>query len=189
MRADALGDANFALGLTNDDAFVLSRSAKVLAYIGHEFDRASSLVERAITLNPNLAVGWLDRGWISLLLGEGERAIESFETMLRLSPIDPLRPLLFSGIAFGHFFLNHYDEGCRIAKEIMQLFPHHQSFVSYLINCVGAAELQEANKAAIQLLKYDPTFTVSRASAIFPIRSPAIRQKFDNALRAAYVPE
>ena len=189
MRADALGDANTALKLTNDDAFVLTRCAKVLAYAGQELDRASSLVERAVTLNSNLAVAWLDRGWISVIRAEPERAIESFEKMIRLSPIDPLRPFSLSGIAFAYFFLERYEEGRTLAKEIMQLFPHQQSFVSYIVNCVGGGNLSEATNAAAELLKFDPAFRVSRAEAIFPIRSPELREKFDGALRTAGMPE
>jgi len=71
----------------------------------------------------------------------------------------------------------------------MQPRPNHQAFVSYIVNCVGCRDLLEANDAATELLKFDPDFRVSRASAIFPIGSPESREKFDNALRTAGVPE
>ncbi len=77
---------------------------------------------------------------------------------MRLSPIDPTRPYTLSGIAFGHFFLDRYEEGRRIAMEILQVFPHHQSFATYIINCVGAGDLGEAKSAAAQFLKFDPAF-------------------------------
>jgi adenylate cyclase len=99
MRADALRDANTALGITTEDALVLARCAHPMAYICQQFDRAASLADRAVILNPNLSSAWISRGWISLMLVEPERAIESFENLLRLSPLDPLKPNSMSGIA------------------------------------------------------------------------------------------
>jgi TolB-like protein/class 3 adenylate cyclase len=189
MRADALRDANTALRITTEDALVLARCAHPMAYICQQFDRAASLADRAVILNPNLSVAWISRGWISLMLAKPERAIESFENLLRLSPLDPLRPNSLSGIAFGHFMLDHYDEGRRTARESMQPYPNLQAFATFIINCVGCGDMLEANSAAVELLKFDPSFRVSRASDIFPTKSPEMRNKIDNALRTAGVPE
>src|SRR4029078_160258 len=93
-----------------------------------------------------------------------------------------------SGIAFGKFFLSRYDEGRRIAKEIVQLLPHHQWFGSDIVNCVGAGDLAEAKRAAAQFLEFDPAFRVSRAASIFRTQSP-MREKVDHFLRAAASPE
>ena len=61
------------------------------------------MAERAVTLNPNLSAGWTSRGWISIMQSEPKRALESFENTMRLSPLDPMRPFLFSGMAFAYF--------------------------------------------------------------------------------------
>jgi TolB-like protein/class 3 adenylate cyclase len=188
MRADALRDANAALGITSEDAFVLARCAHPMAYVCQQFDRAASLADRAVILNLNLSVAWISRGWISLMLAKPERAIESFENLLRLSPLDPVRPNSLSGIAFGHFMLDRYDEGRRTARESMQPHPNHQAFATYIINCVGCGDVLEAKSAVAELLKFDPSFSVSRASAIFPT-SQGMRNKIDDALRIAGVPE
>jgi adenylate cyclase len=194
IRADALLAINTALSITNDDAFVLSRCAHSMAYLCHQYDRAASVVDRAITLNPNMASVWVARGWVSLMLGKSEHAIESFERLLKISPLDPTKPFIMSGIAFGYFALDRYDEGRLIAKEIMQLFPHHMSFGAYIVNCVGAGDLTEARSAAAEFLKFDPNFRVSRAPEIFPgplqeMRQKEMRQKLDNAFRTAGLPE
>jgi adenylate cyclase len=142
-----------------------------------------------VNLNPNLSMGWLSRGWISVMQGRAERAIESFENLLRLSPLDPLRPFSLSGIAFALFFQGRYEEGRLIGKEIMQLFPHHQSYAAYIVNCVGAGDIAEARSAANLYLKFDPNFCLSRAPAIFVVNAPDMRKKFDDALRAAGIPK
>jgi adenylate cyclase len=189
MCADALRDANTALGITIEDAFVLARCAHPMAYICHQYDRAASLAERAVTLNPNLSYAWIVRGWISLMLSNPERAIESFENLMRLSPLDPFRPNAMSGIAFAHFMLNQYEEGRKKSKESMQPHANHQAFATYIINCVGCRDMSEANSASVELLKFDPSFRVSRAADIFPTKSSEMRGKIDNALRTAGVPE
>jgi adenylate cyclase len=188
-QTDALRDAESALSMARDDAFVLARCAHPLAYVCRQVDRAMLLADKATALNPNLSVGWLARGWISIMRAEAERAIESFENLLRLSPLDPLRPFSLSGIAFAHFYLNRYDEGRRIAKEIMELYPHHQSFGAYIVNCIGAGDIAEASSTASRLLEMDPDFCVSRAANIFVILASEQRKKFDDALRSAGVPE
>ena len=47
------------------------------------------LVDRALVLNPNLAVAWFFSGWIKVWLGEPEVAIERVARAMRLSPHDP----------------------------------------------------------------------------------------------------
>jgi adenylate cyclase len=62
MRAEAIQLADAGSRLGGDDAFVLAISGHVLTYIGHEYDRGASMVEQAVTLNPNLAVAWFREG-------------------------------------------------------------------------------------------------------------------------------
>ena len=74
MRADGIRVANLVARVGGDDAFVLARSGHVLTYLGHEYDRGASMVEQAIALNPNLAMAWFSRGWVSLMCGDATNA-------------------------------------------------------------------------------------------------------------------
>jgi adenylate cyclase len=189
MRADALSLANAALKLGNQDALVLARSAQVLTYLGLEFDRGASLVEQAIALNPNLSVAWLARCWVSVMRADAERGVESFERVMRLSPLDPNRPFFVAGIAHCRWFQGRFEEGRELASEAIQLRPHIQPFASYIANSVALGDLPEAKEAARRLLEFDPSFRMSGAAAIFLIRSPEYREKFLSALRTAGLPE
>jgi adenylate cyclase len=189
MRADAVAFANAALKLANQDAFVLARSGHVLTYLGLEYDRGSSLVEQAIMLNPNLSVAWLARCWVSVMRADPERGIESFERMMRLSPLDPLKPAFVTGVAHCRWFQGRFEEGRELAKEAIQLQPHLQPFASYIVSSVALGDLAAAREAARRLLDFDPSFRVSRAADIFLIRSPDYREKFLGALRTAGLPE
>ena len=89
MRIDAIRLANLAARFGSDDAFALARSGHILAYLGREYDRGASMVEQAVALNPNLAAAWSCRGFVALMCCDPERAIESFDRMIRLSPLTP----------------------------------------------------------------------------------------------------
>jgi adenylate cyclase len=189
IRADALLAINTALSITNDDAFVLSTCAHSMAYLCQQYDRAASVVDRAITLNPNMASVWVARGWASLMLGKPEHSIESFARLLKISPLEPTKPFIMAGMAFGYFYLDRYEEGRLTAKESMQLLPYHMSFGAYIANCVGAGDLTEARSAAAEYLKFDPNFRVSRTPVIFPGPLPKLLEKLVDAFRTAGLPE
>lgn len=189
MRADAVALANAALKLANHDAFVLARSGHALTYLGLEYDRGASLVEQAIALNPNLSAAWIARCWVSVMRADPERGVESFERMMRLSPLDPLKPAFVTGVAHCRWFQGRFEEGRELAKEALQIRQDLQPFASYIVNSVALGDLPEARETARRLLEFDPSFRMSGAAAIFLIRSPEYREKFLGALRAAGLPE
>jgi adenylate cyclase len=189
MRADAVALANAALKLANQDAFVMAQAAHTLTYLGAEYERGASLAEQAIALNPNLSAAWSARCWVSIMRADPERGIESFERMMRLSPLDPLKPFFVTGIAHCRWFQGRFEEGRELAREAIQLRPHLQPFASYIVSSVALGDLVGAREAARRLLDFDPSFRVSRAAEIFLIRSPEYREKWLSALRTADLPE
>jgi adenylate cyclase len=100
-QAEAVRLADRAARAGGDDAFALARAGHVLTYLGHQYDRGMAMTERAVGLNPNLAVAWDSRGWVTLMSDQPQRSIESFERMLRLSPLDHLRVRAWNGTSFA----------------------------------------------------------------------------------------
>jgi adenylate cyclase len=189
MRADGIRLARMGSKEGSDDAFALARCAHVLTYLGHEYDRGASMVEQAVTLNPNLAIAWYSRGWVSMMCGDGERAVESFERMLRLSPLDPIRVYAWNGSAFALFQLRRYEEGFAAAMKSIQFASNAHTLVALIVNCVGAGRTAEAQEAAAQLKKLQQDFRISHTHEAFPVRSAAERDRIASALREAGVPE
>src|SRR5260370_16199169 len=105
LRTDAIRLAHLASKVGSDDAFTLARAGNVLTYLGRQYDRGASMVEQAVALNPNLGIAWYSRGWVTMMCGEAERSIESFDGMIRLSPLDPLRVGAWNGSSFAFFML------------------------------------------------------------------------------------
>jgi adenylate cyclase len=188
MRSDAIRLAHMGSKVGSDDAFTLARSGHVLTYIGHEYDRGASMVEQAVALNPNLAIAWYSQGWVSFMCGEAERAVESFDRMIRLSPLDRLRISAWNGSAFALFSLHRYEDGCAAAMKSLQLVKDAHTLVAYIVNAVNAGRSVEAQEAVAQLLKLQPDFRASHVQEAFPVRSPDERDRMVSALRGAGLP-
>ncbi|WP_439404299.1 winged helix-turn-helix domain-containing tetratricopeptide repeat protein [Bradyrhizobium sp. DASA03076] len=189
MRADAVQFARFGARAANFDAFTLARCGHVLTYFGQEYDRGLLMVEQAVALNPNLAIAWYSRGWVALMCGEPERAIESFDRMIRLSPFDPLRATAWLGISFAHFCQGRFEEGCALAVKAFQFTADTNMLEAYIANSVRAGHAVEAREAAAQLLKLQPDYHASRGRQAVPFRSNDVRKQIASALRAAGLPE
>jgi adenylate cyclase len=189
MRADAIRLANMASKLASDDAFALARSGHVLAYLAHEYDRGASMVKQAVALNPNLAIAWFSRGWVSLMCGEAERAIESFDRMIRLSPLDPLRIGAWAGSSFASFHLGRYEEGRASAMKSIQFVTDAPTLGAFIANSVGAGQIAEAREAVARFQKLEPDFRASHVHEAFPIRSSDERDRIASALRKASLPD
>jgi adenylate cyclase len=189
MRIDAIRLANLAARFGSDDAFALARSGHILAYLGREYDRGASMVEQAVALNPNLAAAWSCRGFVALMCCDPERAIESFDRMIRLSPLDPSRIWAWNGSSFAHFHLGRYDEGRALAVKAIQIVTNAHTLGAYIVNAVRAGRGAEAREAVAQLLKLQPDFRVSHAQELFPVRLPEEGHRITSAFREAGLPD
>jgi adenylate cyclase len=187
-RAEAIRLANLATRVERDDAFTLARAGHVLTYIGREYDRGASMVEQAAALNPNLAIAWYSRGWVAMMGGEAERSIESFDRMIRLSPLDPLCVGAWNGSSFAFFMLGRYEDGCVSATKSIQVAANFHTLGAYIVNAIAAGRAAEARQAAARLMRSRPDVSASDAEQAFPTRSPELRDRMIAALREARLP-
>jgi adenylate cyclase len=183
------GFAERAARLGHDDAFVLARSAHVLAYLGRKYDRAELLAEQAVTLNTNCAPAWHSRGWVAAVGVLPDRALESFQQMMRLSPLDPLTVGALYGSAFAYFLASRYEEGLAAATRAIQMAANVLSLAAFIVNAISLGRSAEATGAAAHLLKIDPTFRVGQVDHVFPARSADARSRIEWALRESGLPE
>jgi tetratricopeptide (TPR) repeat protein len=87
-RSEALQLTNRALALDENDEWVLGWASMILMAINGEVERGSDLADRALAINPNFSNAWNARGWISVVMGEGARALDAFDRAARLNPAD-----------------------------------------------------------------------------------------------------
>jgi hypothetical protein len=119
------------------------------------------------------------------MCGEAERAIESFDRMIRLSPLDPLRVGAWTGSSFASFHLGRYEEGCASAMKSIQFVTDAHTLGAFVVNSVGAGRIAKAQEAVVQLLKLQPDFRTSHVQEAFPMRSAGERNRIASALREA----
>jgi TolB-like protein/class 3 adenylate cyclase len=108
--AEATRLARRAVDLGEDDAVALERGGYALAFVTHDLGGGAALIDRALSINPNLASGWHSSGWLRDFLGEPEVAIKHLEHGKRLSPLDPFVFRAYAGLACAHLLAGRYDE-------------------------------------------------------------------------------
>jgi TolB-like protein/class 3 adenylate cyclase len=188
-RTEAIELSERACQLAQDDGSVLGRAAQVFCYTGRQYDRASSLMEDAVKLNPNDAGTWNHRGWVALMCHEPERAIQSFEHSLVLDPLTPRRGTSWNGMAFAYFILGQYDKGREFAEKSVELAADVHSLPALIANEVRSGRLAHARQRAVQLMNIHPGFRASHSHHLFPVRSPEFHRLLADTLGEAGVSE
>jgi hypothetical protein len=117
-----------------------------------------------------------------------QQSIESFERMIRLSPLDHLRTRAWNGTSFALFSLGRHEEGCETALKSLQFGRNAHTLSAYIMNAVGAGRDVEAKRAVGELLAAQPGFRASHVSETFPVRSVEVGERMAAALRAAGLP-
>jgi hypothetical protein len=101
-RREAVNLARRALQVARDDPGVIASTAMILAVFGEDIGTMTALADHALALNPSCARCWYHGGFLRLMAGEPNRAIELAETSLRLSPRTPSGPV-HTLIGASHF--------------------------------------------------------------------------------------
>jgi TolB-like protein/class 3 adenylate cyclase/Tfp pilus assembly protein PilF len=190
MVAEVVRVARRAAMLEPDDAAVLSWAGQSLAYVAGQVEEGAALVDRAIALNPNLAIAWQFGGWMLVFRGEPQLSIERFSRAMRLNPLDPFLFLTHFGTACGHLFAGSHQEAAVWADKALQERPNVLIGLRIAAACFAlAGRIEEASKAAGKLKELAPQFRISQVRAIFPLRRAEDLAKYCQALRLAGCPE
>jgi TolB-like protein len=188
--AEAVRLARRAAELGWDDAVALCGAGLPLAWGGGELDDGAALIDRALQLNPNLAMAWLFSGWVKVWLGEPEVAIEHLARAMRLSPNDPNVFNMQAATALAHLFAGRYAEASSWAEAAAREKPNHLIATS-VVAASGAlaGRLSEAEKAMARLRQLDPVLRISNLRDLGPIRRPEDFARWAEGLRKAGLPE
>jgi len=188
--AEVLRVSRRAAMLEPDDASVLSWAGQSLAYVAGQVDEGAALLDRAIALNPNLAIAWQFGGWMHVFRGEPQLSIERFSRAIRLNPLDPFLFLMHFGTACGHLFAGDHQQAAVWAVKGLQERPNLVIGLRIAAACFAlAGRIEEASKVAGKLKELAPHFRISQVQAIFPLRRPEDLDKYCQGLRLAGCPE
>ena len=115
--------------------------------------RAVGLSEYALGLNPNLAVGWYNRGMIRLYAGQPDAAIDSFEASLRLNPRDRIGRRNIGGIGIAYLLNQRFDEAVPMLRLAVDEFPNWATPYGALAACCAHMGLVGDVQAVAQRLR------------------------------------
>jgi TolB-like protein len=189
--AEAARMARRAVDLGRDDAVALSFGGLALAYVVGDLDDGAAFVDRALTLNSNLANGWGTSGWMKICLGQPDLGIKHEALAMRLSPLDPRIFVWQFHTALAHFCARRYDEAISWAARSLRSEPNFLSTVrTYAASNALAGRLDEAQKAMTRVRQLDPALRISNLEDVLPpLRRAEDRARYVDGLRKAGLPE
>jgi tetratricopeptide (TPR) repeat protein len=191
--ADAERLARKAAELGWDDAVALCTAGIALAFVVGDLKSAMTFTDRAVVLNPNLALAWHFSGWVKLWSGQADEAIKRLTQALRLSPNIPQKFSMHDAMAAAQFAAGHYAEALEWSTAALREKP---DFVLAL--CMAAASaalcghLREAEETIARLRKLQPSWRIANVQEKFPelpMTRPEQFAKFAEGLRKAGLPE
>jgi len=183
--------ARRAVELGKDDAFVLGACGWALAYVAHDIDAGAAIVDRALTLYPNLANCWQWGGWTKVWLGKPDEAIARLTVAMRLSPLEPRTPGMQFAIAHAYFFTGRYDEAASWAAKALQARSDLQGALRIdAASNAFAGRLAQAGMSVARLRDLYPTLRLSNLRNVLgPYRRAEDVAKYSKGLRRAGLPE
>ena len=189
-RASALQLARQAAELGKEDAFALAWAGYVFAFVSRDVERGAALAERAIELNPNLALAWGISGWMALVLGQPEVAIDRTARAMRLSPLDPFMRGWQTSMAIAHFLASRYDEALAWTAQALRsdadfATPWRIAVASHAL----AGRIEEAKSACARLRQLEPQLRAGNFRDLMGPLRPADLAKWEEGLRIAGLPE
>ena len=161
-RKEAIRLARLALSFDDSDADILASASFISAIVTGNCEAAIEMADRAVALNPNSFHTLSCKGHVYRIAGLPEEAIRSFESAVRMSPVDPVLHTVFTGIGMALIELGRFDEAVEAGKKAERQNPSYSS----AYRCLASAYAQlrrdaESREAAAHLLETDPTFTLS----------------------------
>ena len=151
-----------------------------------QIERARELAERAVQMDPNIALAHYDLGFYHRILGDHQAALHKFENAIK---VDPNFAPGHAQLANEYVFIGKPEAAIDPAKEAIRLSPDHQSRGVFDF-IIGRAffVMEKYNEAAESLseaveerpnLYFLQAYLVAAYALIARDAAPAEQQKFD----------
>jgi TolB-like protein/class 3 adenylate cyclase len=156
-----------------DDAWALGSCGIATASILGDLDTAVSLMDRALALNGNLALLWVQSAIVRAWLGDPDLALVHVERAKRLSPVDPHMFTMYGAEAMAHFVARRYDDALASAENALR---HNPFFSQGTRLAVASAAIlgrkEDARKYLARLQMLDPELRISNLGDRVNFRRP-----------------
>lgn len=180
LKARFTDSVSRAMVAGTDDPEVLVFAAEALLLADADMVVARALVDRAVKMNPALAIGWDVAGNIRMQGGEYEEALARYERCMHLDPKSPWRTYVWPSMAGCLVAMGRFDEAIILAKEGLQIGPNNPWAAAILIAALAhSGRIVEARAA---LAQFDP-----RQAGVFKTSQfgPKLTGMIDEAMKLA----
>ena len=182
--------AQEAIALDPGDARGFTVAGHIEAFLHRKPEDALSLHERAIALNPNLALAWCYSGLAHCYLGQHTDAVRHVERARRLSPHDPHGFFFDMALTMPFLLSGDYEIAAQLGRRARHAHPGFSSTYKGLLAALGYLGLaSEAAPLRERLLELEPQFSVRDAVARSPLQRAEDLERYADGLRLAGIPE
>ena len=155
-----------------------------------QFEDAGIHLNRAIELNPNLAIGHGNMSALHGVSGRFEESRRSARLAMALSPRDPLKAFWRGGLGIGAYVAGDYEQCLQNAREGLKEHPGFASLMRQETAALGMlGRSSEAAASCQRLLSAMPGLTTDRVRKMVPVRYPEDWERWLEGLRRAGLPE
>jgi DNA-binding SARP family transcriptional activator/TolB-like protein len=182
--------AERAIVLDPFDARGLTISGHVRAFLHRRLREAMALHERALSLNPNLAMAWALSAVTHAYAGDPEEAERRNNRYKKLSPLDPHAFFFDAFFVLIHLMKRDYETAVEVGRSVSQLNPAFTATYKPYLAALG--HLHRDQEAAIvrrRLLALEPDFTIERFMATNPMERDSDKMHYAEGLRLAGIRE
>jgi DNA-binding SARP family transcriptional activator len=182
--------ATKAVNLDPENAEALGIYAHLCSYRNREFDKALICFDRALRLNPSLAINWALSAATHCYIGEPDIALQRLARYSELASPDLYFSYFETVYTMAYTFRGDYELAVVVGRRAVDANPHFVNGYKPLIASLGHLGRREEAQAYVRkLLSLEPTFSVRSFGQIYPIRKTSDRDRYMTGLRLAGVPE
>ncbi len=186
-RSEMLADR--AVTLDPGDARALTLAGHVRGFLTKRPQEACLLHDRAIALNPNLALAWAFSSLALSYLGQHEDALIRARQASRMSPSDPHSFFFDTAMAIPYLLLGHFEKAVEFGRRAVELNPGFSASYKVYLSALGhLGREKEAANVRGRLLALEPDLTVSSAVERSPLTLSEDLARYAEGLRRAGMP-
>jgi len=182
---EAVREGQLAANLDPTDAFAHAGLCQALVFV-RQHDPALAAGDRAVELNPSLALAHHVRGVALFFSGRGSDAVESILRGIRLSPQDVFRPYQFMGLGSANLTARNYDAAIRATTTSLGILGHNAICLRFHASALAhAGRIEEARAALKKSLALTRELSRDMLRSATPYRDEADFEHYADGLRRA----
>ncbi len=186
LAEQAARHAERSITLDPQNARSFTVAGHVRAVLEHRLPEALSLHDRALALNPNLAMAWALSGFANLYVGKLDEAERRFGRYRQLSPGDPFAFQYDVGFSLLAFLRGEFERAAEYGRAVNELNPEYAPGCKVYLAALGQlGKDAEATMVRRRLLAFEPEFGLGQFVAASPFEDRQVTDRLAEGLRRA----